>query len=241
MKKQEFNPKGFSLVIKNPNIYKKITIPDIDPKWSVRATVGGEETYQMAIDSFTTKFKSETELLDYLKETGQINQSIQGVSLVIEYHGGGNYFNGDIQPVFSDNKELVDFIKTYPIAPNFLGKALDRDGCIAAFKTDLLENLTTYPYKDEYLIAMKTPNKYYGNDLVAFFNSDQALDVLRDEESYNMSLCQYHNIRGHMIAKHNNRFKNELENIIQTEIYNNIPYNERGEAENQEIYRSVRR
>lgn len=228
MKKPKFQPNKFSLVIRYDDKVKIIDIPEIKGDTKKH---GGKETYQMAIDAFTINFANEQELLDYLIKEGQIPE-IERAFFTIEYKGIGD-FTGNTSLVFNDNIELVKFIRTHKVSPNFINEYLNDSSYITKFRNEIIERCYCRENSQEYRDFLTKPNPFYGNDLSLRLQKFLPTDEIITYEGVIPEFCNYHNIRGNMIANHNNALEEKMQKQQQQEekqdFYRYTPYNEMGE------------
>lgn len=223
MKKEgTFNPKAFSLVIKYGETSQIVPIP-LTRRGVCRNKVGGPQTYQMAIDDFTTKFSTEKDLLDYIKkhDLATIPDDYSQVFVNIVYTGEGP-FTGNLSIAYSDQKELVRFIQHNPITGSFS----PGNSCVKNFNQTIIDYATNGSYIAEYMIFMTdSHNSYFGSDLINTLRKmkkEKLFDKVKNGDAFIGPISRYHNLRGHlMLGKH---LEEELEKIYRTKL---IPYQER--------------
>ena len=208
-KKDSMQPDKFSLIVQNPKIKKIITIPETK-RGIERKTVGGKETYQMAIDAFTTRFQNEKELLDYAVQNNLVslpNTNYDEFHISIEYRGKGE-FNGNHQVLYSDQEELIDFINHNEIKEYFaLGTPYTNE-----FQSEIVRNWTAGMFQAEYRMFMTDyKNRYFGLDLIKTLNKlkeKDLMDSVKAKETFIEAISHYHNLRGYFMTK------NKLEDIL---------------------------
>ncbi len=225
MKKENVNPKAFSLWLYHGKSAVRIEIPYT--KKGLRGTrVGGKETYLMAIDAFTTKFSDMDELIDYIRDNALARiKTIPNdeIGLYITYNG--DYpFSGNLSLIFNDNKELINFIETNQIQ----GKFHFLNPYVYNWEKFIFDSFEGQPYSEEYRMFMTDLNNpYYAGDLLTALANHKD-DILNKRECVIGPLSEYYNIRGNTIAsKH---LEKELKKIYQNKI---VPFNEK--AENHQI------
>ena len=208
-KKDGIQPDKFSLIVKNSQIKRIITIPETK-RGIERKIVGGKETYQMAIDAFTTKFQNKEELLDYAVQNNLVslpNANYADFHISIEYRGKGE-FNGNQQVLYSDQEDLIDFIDHNEIKEYFaLGTPYTNE-----FQSEIVRNWTAGMFQAEYRIFMTDyKNRYFGQDLIKTLNrlkKENLMNSVKAKETFIEAVSHYHNLRGYFMTK------NKLEDIL---------------------------
>lgn len=200
VKQNKIDTKAFRLVVKNANLTRIIEIPETKRGFR-NQTVGGKNTFLMAIDAFTTQFKDKEELLDYIKEHALAklpNDSYDNLYISIEYTGPGE-FTGKLYPVYNNEQALIDFINNNAIKEFF---PFDNK-YVEAFKQDAIARWTTGLSQAEYRIFMTDyKNRYFGQDLINTFIKIQRQNLMKKIKEDNSTigpLSHYHNIRGWLI------------------------------------------
>lgn len=200
VKQNKIDPKAFRLVVKSHNITRIIEIPETKRGFQ-KQTVGGKNTYLMAIDAFTTQFKDKKELLDYVieHELAKLpNIDYNQLYLCIEYIGPGE-FNQRPQPVYSDENTLIDFINNSEVKEHFPHD----NKYVEAFRQDVVSRWTTGLSQAEYRLFMTDyKNRYFGQDLINTFIKIQRQGLMKNIKEKDGTigpLSRYHNIRGWLI------------------------------------------
>ncbi|MCI9585472.1 MAG: hypothetical protein HFH45_02400 [Bacilli bacterium] len=195
-KQTKIDPKAFRLVVKSHNITRIIEIPETK-RGVQKQTVGGKNTYLMAIDAFTTQFKDKKELLDYVKEHELAklpNIDYNQLYLSIEYIGPGE-FNQRPQPVYSDENTLIDFINNSEVKEHFPHD----NKYVEEFRQDVISRWTTGLSQAEYRLFMTDyKNRYFGQDLINTFIKIQRQGLMKDIKEKDGTigpLSRYHNLR----------------------------------------------
>lgn len=230
-KKQEpkFNPQGFSLIVKYDDKKEVVEIPYKKQNYD-RETVGGKQTYQMAIDAFTIKFKDKDELLNYIRNNDMANiKDIpnEDITVSMEYNGENDY-GGNRDIVYNDNKELLFFIKTNLIKENYE----------FSFKVfgKWQQEITDRLKKDlNYCIFMTNSNNFYGWDMIITIGKVLKAKAY-DTDFVLKPISRYHNLRGHLIGKQSGQIDLEVRKIA----YNNLPFDEQSKKENVEKLREIK-
>lgn len=227
VKQNKINTKAFRLVVKSGNLTRIIEIPET--KRGVRnQTVGGKNTFLMAIDAFTTQFEGKEELLDYVNANALAklpNSDYNQLYVSIEYTGPGE-FNGQLYPVYNGEHALIDFINNNAIKEYF---PFDTP-YVEAFKQDVIARWTTGLSQAEYRIFMTDyKNKYFGQDLINTFKKIQRNNLMKKIKEDNSAigpLSHYHNIRGWLML--NGKIDDILFEITREKIWS---FQERREYE----------
>ncbi len=195
-KQTKIDPKAFRLVVKSHNVTRIIEIPETK-RGVQKQTVGGKNTYLMAIDAFTTQFKDKKELLDYVKEHELAklpNIDYNQLYLSIEYIGPGE-FNQRPQPVYSDENTLIDFINNSEVKEHFPHD----NKYVEEFRQDVISRWTTGLSQAEYRLFMTDyKNRYFGQDLINTFIKIQRQGLMKDIKEKDGTigpLSRYHNLR----------------------------------------------
>lgn len=195
-KQTKIDPKAFRLVVKSHNITRIIEIPETKRGFQ-KQTVGGKNTYLMAIDAFTTQFKDKKELLDYVieHELAKLpNIDYNQLYLCIEYIGPGE-FNQRPQPVYSDENTLIDFINNSEVKEHFPHD----NKYVEEFRQDVISRWTTGLSQAEYRLFMTDyKNRYFGQDLINTFIKIQRQGLMKDIKEKDGTigpLSRYHNLR----------------------------------------------
>ena len=210
--------KAFSLWIEHGKFKQRVDIP-LTKRGIKGRVVGGKQTYLMAIDEFTMKFENIDELIDYIRKHNlakikTINNN--EINVTIKYEGEAK-FSGNLSLIFSDNKELLNFINTNTVKAKF--EFLNP--YVYNFQKFILENFEGKEYSEAYRIFMTNSNPYYGNDLTYTLYKHKQ-DILDHRELVIGPLSNYHNIRGNTLANKNLAY--ELQKIEYAKI---TPFNER--------------
>ncbi len=230
VKKETFDPKAFSLVIKYGETSQIVPIP-FTKRGIRRNTVGGDQTYQMAIDDFTTKFSNKSELLDYIKGHGLASipdDNYNKISISIIYNGKSR-FTSNLSIAYSNQKELVDFIQNNAITGSFSSE----NPCVKNFNQTIIDYATTGTYRTEYMMFMTNNNNpYFGSDLINTLRKikkEKLFDKVKTGDAFIAPICRYHNLRGHlMLGKH---LEEELEKIYRIKL---VPLQEKSSLEPEE-------
>lgn len=196
VKQNKIDTKAFRLVVKNANLTRIIEIPETKRGFR-NQTVGGKNTFLMAIDAFTTQFKDKEELLDYIKEHALAklpNDSYDNLYISIEYTGPGE-FTSKLYPVYNNEQALIDFINNNAIKEFF---PFDNK-YVEAFKQDVISRWTTGLSQAEYRLFMTDyKNRYFGQDLINTFIKIQRQGLMKDIKEKDGTigpLSRYHNLR----------------------------------------------
>jgi len=208
-KQEKLEPEEFRLIVKNHTIKRIITIPET--KRGIKGkSVGGKQTYQMAIDAFTTRFQNKEELLDYAKANNLVslpNMSYNDLYLEIEYVGKGE-FNGNHSILYSNQKSLINFINNSVVQEYFPHD----NPYVEEFKQTIIRYWTTGLFQAEYRIFMTGyHNRYFGKDLIdtlSYIKKRKLMEKIAEQQSVIGPVSHYHNLRGYFMTV------KDLDNIL---------------------------
>lgn len=203
-KKEKMEANKFSLVIRNSKLKRIVPIPETKRGFR-KSTVGGKETFLMAIDAFTTSFQDKEELLNYIKENNLVNfpnANYDNVYIDIEYKGKGE-FTGNHQVLYNNQKELIDFINNNEIKEYFPHE----NPYTNDFEQTIVNYWTSGVYQAEYKLFMTDyQNRYFGLDLIntlTKIKKENLMDSVKNKKSSIGPVCHYHNLRGYFMTINN--------------------------------------
>lgn len=225
-KRQRPAVKSFSLTLSAPGFKAVIEIPKMKKGTT---SVGGDQTYLMAIDKFTTQFQSKEEMLDYLIQNNLVtipsSISYNQICIKIE-HTNKEHDYGSLPVAYNENQELVDFLNNNQIASSFeLSNPTIED-----FKQTIINRWSKGMYQAEYRMYMeeyKNIRNPFGRDLkytLIKLDKQRKFNEFQNGNLAISSLNQYHNIRAHLITK--NTLDKKLHDIYEKYV---ISFNERAE------------
>lgn len=157
------------------------------------------QTYQIAIDKFTTRFKNENEFREYLKEKYPILMD-RNFSVSMKYNGDNNTFDGNTDLIFGNNGELVEFLKKAKIKSEFYtNDSLYINAFIDGFRNEVIERMSGGDYHHEYTNFIISDNFLYSKKMSGIMsiwqdNKDSFIIDLKNP------FREYQNIRGHCLS-----------------------------------------